>query len=177
MQLKDVMTPGVEVIAPEASIYEAAEKMSHLDIGPLPVCDGERLIGMLTDRDITVRAVAAGRDPLTTKVREVMTPDVVYGFDDQDIQDAARLMAQYQIRRLPVLNRSKQLVGMVALGDLAVHPGDPAGDGGGAGTGFGARDIGTEIAARARAVTRWEGASRPVGSGRGTLESAPQEGR
>jgi CBS domain-containing protein len=123
MQLKDVMTPGVEVIAPEASIYEAAEKMSHLDIGPLPVCDGERLVGMLTDRDITVRAVAAGRDPLTTPVRDVMTPDVVYGFDDQDIQDAARLMEQYQIRRLPVLNRSKQLVGMVALGDLAVHPG------------------------------------------------------
>ena len=83
MQLKDVMTPGVEVIAPEASIYEAAEKMSHLDIGPLPVCDGERLIGMLTDRDITVRAVAAGRDPLTTQVREVMTPDVIYGFEDQ----------------------------------------------------------------------------------------------
>ena len=107
----------------EGTAYGAAEKMSHRDVGPLPVCDGERLVGMLTDRDITVRAVAAGRDPLTTKVREVMTPDVVYGFDDQDIQDAARLMAQYQIRRLPVLNRSKQLVGMVALGDLAVHPG------------------------------------------------------
>jgi predicted transcriptional regulator len=101
MQLKDVMTPGVEVIAPEASIYEAAEKMSHLDIGPLPVCDGERLVGMLTDRDITVRAVAAGRDPRMTPVRDIMTPDVVYGFED----------------------RSKQLVGMVALGDLAVHAG------------------------------------------------------
>jgi CBS domain-containing protein len=124
MQLKDVMTPQVEVIAPGASIYEAAEKMSHLDIGPLPVCDGERLVGMLTDRDITVRAVAAGRDPLTTQVREVMTPDVVYGFDDQEVHDAARLMEQYQIRRLPVLNRSKQLVGIVALGDLAVHPGN-----------------------------------------------------
>ena len=123
MQLKDVMTPGVEVIAPEASIYEAAEKMRHLDIGPLPVCDGERLIGMLTDRDITVRAVAAGRDPLTTQVRDVMTPDVVYGFEDQEVQDAARLMEQYQIRRLLVLNHRKQLVGMVALGDLAVHAG------------------------------------------------------
>jgi CBS domain-containing protein len=126
MQLKDVMTPGVEVTAPEASIYEAAEKMSHLDIGPLPVCDGDRLIGMLTDRDITVRAVAAGRDPRTTQVRDVMTPDVVYGFDDEEVHTAARLMAQYQIRRLPVLNRSKQLVGMVALGDLAVHPGTQA---------------------------------------------------
>ena len=123
MQLKDVMTPGVEVIAPEASIYEAAEKMSHLDIGPLPVCEDNRLIGMLTDRDITVRAVAAGRDPVTTLVRDVMTPDIVYGLDDQDIADAARLMEQYQIRRLPVLNRSKQLVGIVALGDLAIHAG------------------------------------------------------
>src|SRR5437588_3430325 len=92
MQLQDIMTPGVEVIAPEASVYEAADKMRHLDIGPLPVCEGERLIGMLTDRDITVRAVAAGRDPRMTHSRAVMTPDVVYGFEDQDIADAARLV-------------------------------------------------------------------------------------
>jgi CBS domain-containing protein len=123
MHLKEIMTPHVEVIAPEASIYEAAQKMSHLEIGPLPVCEGERLVGMLTDRDITVRAVAAGRDPVTTLVREVMTPDLIYGFEDQDLEDATRLMEQYQIRRLPVLNRAKQLVGIVALGDLAVHPG------------------------------------------------------
>jgi CBS domain-containing protein len=123
MQLKEVMTPHVEVIAPEATIREAAEKMRHLDIGPLPVCEGERLVGMVTDRDITVRAVAEGRDPVTTLVREVMTPDLVYGFDDQEVEDAARLMEQYQIRRLPVLNRHKRLVGIVALGDLAVHPG------------------------------------------------------
>ena len=123
MQLQDVMTPEVEVIAPEASIDEAAETMSHRDIGPLPVWDGERLVGMLTDRDITVRAVAAGRDPLTTPGRDVMTPNVVYGFADQAVADAARLMEQYQIRRLPVLNRHQQLVGMVALGDLAVHAG------------------------------------------------------
>ena len=102
MQLQDVMTAEVEVIAPEASLSEAAETMSHRDIGPLPVCEGERLVGMLTDRDITVRAVVAGRDPLTTRVRDVMTPDVVYGFEDQDVEDAARLMEQYQIRRLPV---------------------------------------------------------------------------
>lgn len=124
MQLKEVMTPGVEVISPEASIREAAEKMRHMDIGPLPVCDGDRLVGMLTDRDITVRAVADGRDPVTTLVREVMTSDIVYGFDDQDLQDATRLMEQYQIRRLPVLNRDKRLVGIVSLGDLAVHPGN-----------------------------------------------------
>src|SRR2546421_10712076 len=102
MQLKEIMTPGVEIIAPEASIREAAEKMRHLDIGPLPVCDGDRLVGLLTDRDITIRAVAEGRDPVTTHVHEVMTPDVGYGFDDPDDQDAARLMAHYQIRRPPV---------------------------------------------------------------------------
>src|SRR5262245_66116989 len=112
MQLQDVMTPAVEVIAPEASIYEAAEKMRHRDIGPLPVCDGERLVGMLTDRDITVRAVAAGREPVTTQVREVMTPDVVYGFDDKEVQDAARMMEQYQMRPLRVLDRCKQLGGL-----------------------------------------------------------------
>jgi CBS domain-containing protein len=123
MQLKEIMTHGVEMIAPEATLQEAAEKMRHLDIGPLPVCDGDQLIGMLTDRDITVRAVAAGYNPLTTRVREVMSTGVIYGFDDQDVQDAARLMEQYQIRRLPVLTRDRQLIGIVALGDLAVHPG------------------------------------------------------
>jgi CBS domain-containing protein len=99
--------------------------MQQLDIGPLPVCDGDRVVGMLTDRDITVRAVAEGRDPRTTTVRDVMTPDLVYGFEDQDIQDATRLMEQHQIRRLPVLNRAKRLVGMVSLGDLAVRAGNP----------------------------------------------------
>ena len=123
MQLKEVMTSRVTVIAPEATIQAAAEKMSDLEIGLLPVCEGGRLVGMVTDRDITVRAVAEGRGPVTTQVREVMTPDIIYGFDDQDVEDAARLMEQYQIRRLPVLNRRKQLVGMVSLGDLAVHPG------------------------------------------------------
>jgi CBS domain-containing protein len=125
MQLKDIMTPKVEVIVPEATLQEAARKMQQLDIGPLPVCDGDRVVGMLTDRDITVRAVAEGRDPRTTTVRDVMTPDLVYGFEDQDIQDATRLMEQHQIRRLPVLNRAKRLVGMVSLGDLAVRAGNP----------------------------------------------------
>lgn len=124
MQLKDIMTPRVEVIAPEATLQEAAQKMQRFDIGPLPVCDGDRLVGMLTDRDITVRAVAEGHDPKTTTVREAMTPDLVYGFEDQDVQDATRLMEQYQIRRLPVLTRDKRLVGMVSLGDLAVSPGN-----------------------------------------------------
>ena len=124
MQLRDVMTRDVEVIHPDAPIEEAAAKMKALNVGPMPVCDGDRLLGMLTDRDITVRATAAGRDPKATKAREVMTPDVAYCFEDQDVKEAARLMEEKQIRRLVVLNRDKRLVGIVSLGDLAVETGD-----------------------------------------------------
>ncbi|MEW6296620.1 MAG: CBS domain-containing protein [Thermodesulfobacteriota bacterium] len=124
MQIRDVMTPKVEIVHPDAALREAAEKMSQLDVGPLPVCDGERLVGMLTDRDITVRATAKGCDPNTTKVRDVMTPDVVYCFEDQDVETAAQMMEMRQIRRLPVLNREKRLVGIVSLGDVAVKTGD-----------------------------------------------------
>jgi CBS domain-containing protein len=120
MQLKDVMTRDVEVVHPHATLEEAAAKMDSLNIGPLPVCDGNRLVGMVTDRDITVRATAAGKDPRTTQVREVMTDDVVYCFDDDDTNEAARLMEEQQIRRLVVLDRDKRLVGIVSLGDLAV---------------------------------------------------------
>jgi CBS domain-containing protein len=124
MKLKEVMTPGVEVIAPEATLQQAAAKMRRLNIGPLPVCDGDQLVGMLTDRDITVRAVAEGCDPTSTTVREAMTPDIAYCFDDQAIEDAIQTMERYQIRRLPILDRDKRLVGMVSLGDLAVSRGD-----------------------------------------------------
>ena len=119
MLLKDIMTREVEVISPRASIEEAARKMDQLNVGPLPVCDGSRLVGMITDRDITVRATAAGEDPRTARVGETMTKDVVYCFEDQDVSDAAQMMQIQQVRRLPVLDRSKRLVGIVALGDLA----------------------------------------------------------
>jgi CBS domain-containing protein len=124
MQVKEVMTPGVECIPPDSTLQDAARKMQVLDVGPLPVCDHDRLAGMLTDRDIVVRGVAEGRDPGNTRVRDVMTPEVVYCFEDQDVQEAARLMEQKQVRRLPVLNRDKRLVGIVSLGDLAVETGD-----------------------------------------------------
>ena len=124
MTLKDVMTPGVEVIAPEATLQQAAAKMRRLNIGPLPVCDGDQLVGMLTDRDITVRAVAEGCDPTTTTVREAMTPDLAYCFEEQSIEDGVQMMERYQIRRLPILSRAKRLVGMVSLGDLAVSSGN-----------------------------------------------------
>jgi CBS domain-containing protein len=115
------MTLHVEVIHPDATLHEAAEKMKSLDVGPIPVCDGDRLVGMVTDRDITVRATAEGRDPNTTRVRDVMTPDIIYCFEDQDVEEAARIMGEQQIRRLVVLNRDKRLVGIVSLGDLAVY--------------------------------------------------------
>ena len=122
--LKEIMTRNPEVIAPEAPLQEAARRMMDLDVGSLPVCDGERLVGMLTDRDITVRGVAEGCDPRTTPVRAVMTPEVEYCFDDQDVDAAARLMKERQIRRLPIVNRERRLVGIVALGDLAVDTDD-----------------------------------------------------
>ena len=124
MQLKHVMTSNVEVIHPDASLQDAAKKMRELDVGSLPVCDGQRLVGTLTDRDITVRAVAEGRDPTATPVRGSMTPEVVYCFEDQAVEEAAKLMKQKQIRRLPVINRDKRLVGIVSLGDLAVDTGN-----------------------------------------------------
>jgi CBS domain-containing protein len=119
MKLKDVMTGNVEVVAPDTPLEEAARKMRELDVGVLPVCDGERLVGMLSDRDLTIRATAEGRDPKTTPVRESMTPEVVYLFEDQEISEAEQLMSEKQIRRLTILNRDKRLVGIVSLGDLA----------------------------------------------------------
>jgi CBS domain-containing protein len=124
LQLKDIMTRNVEVIQPESSLWEAAQRMAALDVGMLPVCSGDQLVGMLTDRDITVRATAEGRDPKTTRVHEVMTPEVVHVFEDDDVSAAAQIMSEQQIRRLVVLNQSKQLAGIVSLGDLAVHGGD-----------------------------------------------------
>lgn len=98
--------------------------MRSLNIGALPVCDGRRLIGMVTDRDITVRATAEARDPDNTLVRDCMSPEVVYCFEDQSAQEAERLMEEKQIRRLPVLTSEKQLAGIIALGDLATKTGD-----------------------------------------------------
>jgi CBS domain-containing protein len=123
MKLKDIMSTEVEIVRPDASIQEAAEKMRSLDVGALPVCDGRRLTGMITDRDITIRATAEGRDPKTTVVRDCLSAEPVYGFEDQDLEDAQTLMEQKQIRRLPVMSRGKELVGIVALADLAAKVG------------------------------------------------------
>ena len=124
MKVADVMTRSVDVASPDARLDEVAERMRQLDAGVLPVVDGEKVVGMITDRDITVRATAEGRDPVTTKVSEIMTSEVVFTYDDEDVKDAAKLMQDHQVRRLVVLNREKKLVGIVSLGDLAVDTKD-----------------------------------------------------
>ena len=118
------MTREPVVIQPDVVLKEAAVRMRELDSGVMPVGQNDRLVGMLTDRDITIRATAAGKDPNQTRVEEVMTPDVVYCFEDDDLRDAARKMEEHQLRRLIVLNRDKRLVGILSLGDLAVHTAD-----------------------------------------------------
>ena len=124
MELRDIMTRNVEVVNGNASLKEAATKMKELDVGLIPVCDGDRLKGLLTDRDITIRATANGRDPNKTKVNEVMSTDIAYCLEDQAVDEAVILMEARQIRRLPILNQDKQLVGIVSLADIAVHVGD-----------------------------------------------------
>ena len=123
-RLKEIMTPSVEVVTPETTLQEAAQMMRDLDVGPLPVCDGDALVGMVTDRDITVRAVAEGKDPQYATVREVMTDEVYYVYEDQTVEEAATLMAERQVRRLPVLSREERLTGIISLGDLAVETGE-----------------------------------------------------
>jgi CBS domain-containing protein len=122
-KISEVMTAHARCIGPDSTLVEAARQMRELDVGSLPICDNDRLAGMVTDRDLVLRGVGEGLDPRSTQVREVMSPGIVYIFEDQDVEEAARLMEVKQIRRLPVLNRDKRLVGIVSLGDLAVEAG------------------------------------------------------
>ena len=124
MNVDSVMTREVAVVGPTDSVRAAADVLKRLNIGSAPVCNGRSLVGMITDRDIAVRAVAEGRDPLNTPVEQVMTRDVVYCFEDQDVQEVADAMAASQVRRMPILNRQHELVGIVSLGDLAVDLAD-----------------------------------------------------
>ena len=118
MKISKCMTRGVQLTSPTQSIRDAAKRMAEIDAGSLPVGEDNRLVGMITDRDIAVRAVAEGKSP-DTPVREVMSREVLYCFDDQELEEVARNMADIKVRRLPVLNRDKHLVGIVSLGDLS----------------------------------------------------------
>jgi CBS domain-containing protein len=121
--LKEVMSANVQVVGPEATLHELAAKMQELDSGAIPVCDGDRLCGMVTDRDIVLKTFAAGRDPSTLCARDVMSSPIVYCFEDQDIGEAARIMEAKKIRRLVVLDKNKRLVGIVSLGDISLRSG------------------------------------------------------
>jgi CBS domain-containing protein len=120
MKVSDVMTPDVELVDPDETLKTAAQLMADLDSEALPVGENDLLIGVITDRDITIRAVAEGRDPEKTTVRQAMSPDVLYCFGDETIADVSQKMDAWWVRRLPVVNQDKRLVGIVSLGDLAV---------------------------------------------------------
>ncbi len=124
-RVADVMSRQVCVASPEDTVQQATRLMREEDTGVLPVGENDRLVGMVTDRDVALRVAAEGRDPAQTKVREVMTPEVRYVFEDEDLHRAADTMAEQQVRRLPVVNRDKRLVGIVSLGDMATAGGTP----------------------------------------------------
>ncbi|MBZ4417655.1 CBS domain-containing protein [Myxococcus sp. RHSTA-1-4] len=115
----EVMTKDVETISPNDSLKDAAEKMRALNVGPLPVCDGDRLKGIITDRDIVVRAISKGLDPNNTRVSQAMTDDIDYVYENDDIEKVELMMKENQIRRVLVVNQDKKLVGIISLGDLA----------------------------------------------------------
>jgi len=120
MRVSEAMTREVRVANPTQSIREVAQIMSEIDAGSMPVGENDRLVGMITDRDIAIRAVALGKGP-DTPVREVMSKEVKYCYDDEDLEHVAENMGELQVRRLPVVNREKRLVGIVALGDIALN--------------------------------------------------------
>jgi CBS domain-containing protein len=121
MKVREVMTPEAHWVDPEMTLKEAARKMRQQNIGALPVGENDRLIGLITDRDICCRAVAEGRDPTKVKVRDVMSPNISYCFEDQSVNEAAHFMEEKHIRRLAVLNRDKRIVGVLSVADLARH--------------------------------------------------------
>lgn len=122
-KLKDVMTLDVQVISPNATIKQAAQKMREGDFGMMPVAESDRMIGAISDRDIAVRGIAEGKGP-DTPVRDVMSEGITWAYEDDSIERAAQIMSEHQIRRLPVVSREKRLVGIVALGDFAVESSD-----------------------------------------------------
>jgi CBS domain-containing protein len=119
MQVREIMHKGVEWVAPNTSVAVLAKKMLERDIGAIPVGENDRLIGMVTDRDIAVRAVANGKDVSKLTARDVMTSGVTYCRETEDVNDAVRTMESKQIRRLPVINEKKRMVGMLSLGDIS----------------------------------------------------------
>lgn len=124
MRIKDVMTKNVQVVSPDTSLDEVAKKMQKSDCGSVVVAENDRLVGMITDRDIALRCVAENHHPSKTKAAQIMTKEILYCREDDTIEDVAGNMTKNKVRRLPVLNKEKRLVGIVSLGNLAVHSSD-----------------------------------------------------
>jgi CBS domain-containing protein len=125
VKVSDMMTENPQTISANDTLQAAARRMKELDVGMLPVCEGERVIGTLTDRDISVRGVAEGKDPKLTRVQDVMSQgSVLFCEADEDVKVVAKRMRDSQVRRLPVLDRNKRLIGIVSLGDVALHADD-----------------------------------------------------
>jgi CBS domain-containing protein len=122
MQISEMMSRDVVIVSPSDSLQKVAQKMAEIDSGIMPVGENDRLVGIITDRDIVLRAVAKGKPPGKSTARDVMSPDIKYCYEDETLEDAARNMSTLQVKRLPVLNREKRLVGIVSLGDLAMEP-------------------------------------------------------
>jgi CBS domain-containing protein len=122
MQISEIMSRDVVIVSPSDSLQMVAQKMAEIDSGIMPVGEKDRLVGIVTDRDIVLRAVAKGKTPGKSTARDVMSPDIKYCYEDETLEDAARNMSTLQVKRLPVLNREKRLVGIVSLGDLAMEP-------------------------------------------------------
>lgn len=120
MKIREIMTPAVQCVRPDDNLVEAAGVMRDLDVGVVPVCDEGKVVGMLTDRDITVRAVAQGADANQMAVRDIMSPQVVCVYEDDSVDAVIRLMEHHQVRRTPVMSIDQRLVGIVSLGDIAV---------------------------------------------------------
>ena len=117
MQVRQCMTTDVQVISPDDTVQHAARLMARVDAGALPVADSEKMVGMITDRDIAIRAIGEGYGP-DCRVSDVMTPEVLYCFDDEDCEEVLDNMADIQVRRMPVVDREKHLVGIISIGDL-----------------------------------------------------------
>ncbi len=123
-QIKDVMSPNFKFMAPDSLIAQVAEQMRDMDCGFMPIAENDKMVGMITDRDITVRAIAEGKDG-KTPARDVMTAKTYYCYDDQHVEEVCNNMGEIQVRRLPVVNRDKRLVGIVSMGDLAQQASRP----------------------------------------------------
>jgi CBS domain-containing protein len=122
-QVAEVMSRGVRTLSPSDTMRRAAKAMEEFDVGVVPVCDGERLVGLVTDRDITVRGVACGYSVESTRLDQVMTKDPLWCFDDDPLEQAMETMRDARIRRLPVVDRGRRLVGILSMGDVATTAG------------------------------------------------------